>query len=286
MIGREDVSARLLDDRHHPLHLLSDRLRLIPQHRVDPAVQHQVFAVLPLQLDRVHAGLDLQRVERVQPHRDQLRHERADIAAGVQMRLDAVLVRPIDGPLMVRLQDVAVGAHREKLVPLVAHVVIPEHAVEMVASVPDHVPQRQIGLQLGLDHVAHPRRVLGEGQQHALGADEPGMRDIEPEPEDALDPVALLPPDGEVGRQIVPVDAVARRLHAAPSPPPSFLDRRRCAPGTPASRRRVSTASSSRPNCWYRPFQPRFPRGCALHTAARCPPGSGRHDRGRSSPRS
>ena len=109
---------------------------------------------------------------------------------------------------VVLLQQAAVHLVGEEGGVLVAHVVVPEDGVEVVASVPDHVEMLDAPVEIRVEHVLHPLGLLDHGDEHGLGAHGPGVGHVEAEPEHALDPVALLLPFGVVLLQALPVDAV------------------------------------------------------------------------------
>jgi hypothetical protein len=72
-----------------------------------------------LDLDGVHAGLDLQRVQAIQADLDQLGYKGIDDTAGVQARLDPLVVSPLDGSLVDRLDQVTVRLEGKELVVVI-----------------------------------------------------------------------------------------------------------------------------------------------------------------------
>ena len=63
MVGREYEAAVFLENRYFLIDLCEDGVRVVSEHRVDAAAQYELIAILLLDLDRVHAGLDLQRIQ-------------------------------------------------------------------------------------------------------------------------------------------------------------------------------------------------------------------------------
>ena len=52
------------------------------------------------------------------------------------MRLDSMVMSPVDGALVDRLQQLPVNAEGEKLCVFIAHIVPPENTVKMITSLP------------------------------------------------------------------------------------------------------------------------------------------------------
>ena len=65
-----------------------------------------------------------------------IRHKGAHIAAGMQLRYDAVIMRPLDGLGVIGFEHAAVHIRREEGG---AHVIVPEHLVKVIARVPEPV---------------------------------------------------------------------------------------------------------------------------------------------------
>ena len=108
MVGGKDISAGFLYDRNDLSHLRLDFFDIVPEDGVDPAVKDQVVSVLFLDGDRVHAGFDLEWIQRVDANLDEFRDKRPDVAAGMKMGIDAVGACPVARSLLRRLEQLAV----------------------------------------------------------------------------------------------------------------------------------------------------------------------------------
>ena len=103
MVGGKNIAAVFLHRGNQASDFLPDGLFVVPENGVDPSVENQVGTKTLLQLFRLHTGLNLQRVESVHTNFHQLRHKGHDVAAGVQMGLDAPGMRPFHSAFVDRL---------------------------------------------------------------------------------------------------------------------------------------------------------------------------------------
>ena len=99
------------------------------------------------------------------------------------MGIDAALVRPIDGTLMIGLEQIAVEIGGEEGRALIPHIIGPVDLIEMIAGIPNLGKQGLTAAQIGVEHILYKFGFFEHGDEHRFRAHHPGVRHIEAEPE-------------------------------------------------------------------------------------------------------
>ena len=76
-----DDTTKAESDAPHRLHLGRDLAWMIPKHGIDTAMKNKVLPIGFLQVDGVHASLNLQRIQGIKADLDQFGYEWIDISA-------------------------------------------------------------------------------------------------------------------------------------------------------------------------------------------------------------
>ena len=83
MVGTENVTAVLFERGDQPAHFRFHGVDIVPQNGVETAVQNKLVPIVFFDDIRIHPGLYLNGIQRVDADFDQFRDERTDVPAGV-----------------------------------------------------------------------------------------------------------------------------------------------------------------------------------------------------------
>jgi hypothetical protein len=81
-------------------------------------MQDEILAVVSLEPDGIHTGLDLERIGGIDAEVDELRHEWIHVAAGMEMHFDPFGVSPVGGTFLNRFEQCAIGVNGKELAVL------------------------------------------------------------------------------------------------------------------------------------------------------------------------
>ena len=89
------------------------------------------------------------------------------------MDVNAALMCPVAGFLVEGLEQLAVHIIGEEHIVLVAHVVGPGDAVDLVACRKDLIKARKVEVQIRIEHIHDPVGLLVHGDKQRFRADHP-----------------------------------------------------------------------------------------------------------------